>query len=130
MSGSPGMNGGPEQNGDIWDPGMHNERTRLAWQRTTLSGLACGLVVARLVSSASLALAIVVGLASIATTALLGWLTMRRYAVNQKNLHAAHPLTDARAHLGVTVLLVVTGVGALVYVFAQFDGATVPRTDR
>lgn len=102
----------------IWDPGLQNERTRLAWQRTTLSGLACGLVVARLVSPWSATTAVILGLAAIANTALLAWLTARRYSTNQTNLHSAHALVDARAHLGVTTVLVLTGVGALGYVVA------------
>ena len=54
-----------------WDLGLQSERTALAWHRTLLSGLACSLVVARLVALVSWPAAVVTGLVAVATTAIL-----------------------------------------------------------
>jgi putative membrane protein len=104
---------------EVWDPGLQNERTRLAWQRTTLAGLVCGLVVARLLSPASLVLAVTLGLAAVINSALLARLAAQRYASNQASLHTGQALSDARAHLGVTTLVIATGAGALLYVLIR-----------
>jgi hypothetical protein len=57
-----------------WDPGLQNERTGLAWQRTMLSGLTCGVLVARVLAEVSVGLAILTGLLALLSTAALGWL--------------------------------------------------------
>jgi uncharacterized membrane protein YidH (DUF202 family) len=98
-----------------WDPGVQNERTRLAWQRTTLSGLTCSLLVARLLAERSLALAIAVGLAAVLSSALLGWFSTRRYVDNQLALRAKGPLAGGRSHLVLTGLVTVTSLGGIWY---------------
>lgn len=101
--------------GELWDKAAQNERTQLSWQRTTLSGLACSLVVARLLAPTSLVLAVTVALAAIVTTALLGLLSRRRYTAYNRALHRGDPIGDGRTHLLTSALVVITGAGALVY---------------
>ena len=61
-----------------WDPGLQNERTGLAWQRTMLSGLTCGVLVARVLAEVSVTLAILTGLLALLSTAALGWLALQQ----------------------------------------------------
>lgn len=98
---------------------MQNERTRLAWQRTTLSGLACSLLVARFLATTSLTLAIAVGLAAVLSSATLGWFSTKRYAENHLALHSGGRVAGPRAQLVVTALVVVTALGGLGYVATQ-----------
>lgn len=106
----------PQLHQPPWDPGMQNERTRLAWQRTTLSGLACSLLVARLLAATSLALAIAVGLTAVLNSAALGWFSTKRYADNHLALHTHRATGGARAQFVVTALVAVTALGALSYI--------------
>ena len=101
-----------------WDPGLQNERTGLAWQRTMLAGLTCGLLVARLLASLSVALAVAVGVAALLVTAALGWLAIVRFRTANLALHAEQPVGDGRAPLLITGLMLVTGLGALLYLTA------------
>ena len=101
-----------------WDPGLQNERTGLAWQRTMLAGLTCGLLVARLLASLSVALAIAVGVAALLVTAALGWLAILRFRTANLALHAERPVGDGRAPLLITGLMLVTALGALLYLIA------------
>jgi len=99
-----------------WDPGLQNERTGLAWQRTMLSGLTCSLLIARLLADFSVLLAVVVGLAALAGTAGLGGIGIRRFQRNSVNLHAGRPVGGGASPLVVSAVLALTGVGALLYV--------------
>ena len=99
-----------------WDPGLQNERTALAWQRTLLSGLTCGLLVARLLAGASPVLAVVVGVAALAATTTLGAFAVQRFRRNARSLPAGRAIEDGRPPALIAILLVLTAVGALGYV--------------
>ena len=102
-----------------WDVGLQNERTQLAWQRTTLSGLTCSLLVARLLVELSLTLAIAVGLSAVLNSAALVWFSSRRYAENQAALHANGSLAGGRSHALLVVLVIMTAIGAAWYIATQ-----------
>ena len=99
-----------------WDPGLQNERTGLAWQRTMLAGLTCSLLVARLLGSISIFLSVVLGLVALLCTAGLGWLAIRRFRLNNLAIHREEALGDGRANVLLSMLVVMTAVGALLYV--------------
>ena len=100
----------------LGDVAVQNERTRLAWQRTVLAGLACALVLVRLLVDISAGAAALVGLAALLSAALLGRWTLRRYVANRAALHAGRPLADARPQLAITLLTAVLGLGGLTYI--------------
>lgn len=99
-----------------WDSGLQNERTGLAWQRTMLSGLACGLLVARLLVDLSPALAVLTGALALGATAAFGWAALRRFRLNAEALHQGGDLGDGRPPALAVLLLTLTGLGALGYV--------------
>jgi uncharacterized membrane protein YidH (DUF202 family) len=99
-----------------WDPGLQNERTGLAWQRTMLAGLTCSLLVARLLASISIVLAAILGLVALLCTAGLGWLAIRRFRLNNLAIHREEALGDGKANALLSVLVVMTAIGASLYV--------------
>jgi uncharacterized membrane protein YidH (DUF202 family) len=99
-----------------WDPGLQNERTGLAWQRTMLAGLTCSLLVARLLASISLLLSVILGLGALLCTAGLGWVAIRRFRLNNLAIHQEEALGDGRANALLSLLVVMTALGALLYV--------------
>jgi len=101
--------------GAPWDPGLQNERTGLAWQRTMLAGLVCGLLVTRLLAEILPVLAVVTGLTSLLATAALGWVALRRFRRNADALPARHPIGDGRPPALISVVVVLTAFGALVF---------------
>jgi uncharacterized membrane protein YidH (DUF202 family) len=100
-----------------WDSGLQNERTGLAWQRTMLAGLTCGLLVARLLAGISVVIAMVIGLAALLTTAGLGWMAVSRFRSNSLALHARRPVGDARPQLLISLVVTLTALGALLFAF-------------
>jgi uncharacterized membrane protein YidH (DUF202 family) len=98
------------------DSGLQNERTGLAWQRTLLSGLTCGVLVVRLLASVSVTLAVIIGLLALLGTAGLGWLAIRRFRLNHSALVVEQVAGDGRAPALLSVLVIVTALGALAYV--------------
>ncbi len=99
-----------------WDPGLQSERTGLAWQRTLLSGLACALVVARLLALVSWTAAVVAGLLALGTTAGLGLVAVRRFRRNDAALRRHTALADGRGPLLLTALVTVTASAAAAFV--------------
>lgn len=100
-----------------WDPGLQNERTRLAWSRTMLSGLACALVVARLLATVSVTLAILTGVSALGTATAIGAVSIRRFRRHGHALPAGRPVGDGRAPAIAVVLLSGSALAALGYVF-------------
>jgi uncharacterized membrane protein YidH (DUF202 family) len=99
-----------------WDPGLQNERTGLAWQRTMLAGLTCSLLVARLLTSISILLSVILGLVALLCTAGLGWVAIRRFRMNTLATHREEALGDGKANALLSLLVMMTAVGALLYV--------------
>jgi uncharacterized membrane protein YidH (DUF202 family) len=99
-----------------WDPGLQNERTGLAWQRTMLAGLTCCLLVSRLLASISLILAVMIGLFALLCTAGLGYVAIRRFRLNSMAIHREEALGDGKANALVCALVVITAMAALLYI--------------
>lgn len=106
----------PEEEPPPWDDGLQNERTGLAWQRTMLSGLAAGLLLARLLATVSLTLAILTGVCALGAAAGLGGIALRRFRLNSHALATGQHLDDGRPALLTSVLLGLTALGAVGYV--------------
>jgi uncharacterized membrane protein YidH (DUF202 family) len=100
-----------------WDPGLQNERTGLAWQRTMLAGLTSSLLVARLLASISLTFAVIIGLLALLCTAGLGYVAIRRFRLNSLAIHREKALGDGKANALISILVVITAVAGLLYVF-------------
>ena len=101
--------------GGIWDPGLQVERTSLAWQRTNLSLLGASLVCARLVMVVLPGLGIVMAVTSAALAAVLTAMHGRRLGRLRGAVSSGVPLPDARLHMVMLAMLLVVGLGALVF---------------
>lgn len=106
------------QHDQIWDPGLQNERTKLSWQRTLLSTLACALVVARLVGTFAWQWGLLVAVIASAGGLWASFRVSRRYRTSQIALHEDHGLPDGLANVVLTVGVLVVGVAAMGYVIA------------
>lgn len=100
----------------LWDHGAQIERTRLSWQRTTLSALALGLILARLLADTSRVLAVVIALVALLLAGALHWNAVRRYTRANATLEANQRLeSDGRLPVLLVSLVLLVGLGALSY---------------
>lgn len=99
-----------------WDPGLQNERTHLAWVRTTLALLAGTLLLARVAAGTSAALSSamdVLGLLAGAT----GWvLAAARFRHTQDALYGRRRMPGGALPLVVVAQFLILGIGATAYV--------------
>lgn len=96
------------------DAGLQPERTRLAWQRTTLTGLAALLIVLRLLVEVSPALALLsTGVVAIALAGPV-W-SATRWQVQHPSLDAARR-ADGRAAAVLALIVALACLLALAYV--------------
>jgi putative membrane protein len=106
----------------VWDAGLQNERTSLAWSRSALSLLACGLLTARLAAEWH-------SVAGISTVVLAGALfgvshrsAQRRYVRASRCLDEGQPLPDGRQGAILLGGLLALGVLATLLVIGRLLG--------
>lgn len=104
----------------LWDPGLQNERTKLSWQRTLLSMLACALVVARLVGTYAWQWGLLVAVIASAGGLWASFRVRMRYRSSQMALYEERALPDGLANVALTVGVLVVGVAAMGYVLATW----------
>ncbi|KUL55376.1 hypothetical protein ADL22_00310 [Streptomyces sp. NRRL F-4489] len=98
------------------DPGLQNERTALAWMRTTLSLLAAAAITTRLALPARGAAVLAILSADALPALYLFTASARRYRGTHRALHRGTALPDARLPLLLTAITVQNAVVALLYV--------------
>ena len=81
-----------------------------------LAGLTCSLLVARLLTSISLILSVIIGLLALLCTAGLSDVAIRRFRLNNLAIHREEALGDGKANALISMLLVITAVAGLLYV--------------
>lgn len=105
--------------GPVFDPGLQNERTRLAWQRTSLSLTTTGLIASRLLAVDHLAAA--VAMAALTLAAWI-WVTLSlrsRYRTSHAALVAGRPLPGGQAHVAMSALVVLVGLTSLGFLLSR-----------
>ncbi|MCI2238695.1 DUF202 domain-containing protein [Paenibacillus sp. TRM 82003] len=125
MSGAPADDpgGGPAEPQRIFDAGLQPERTALAWRRTALSLVVAGLGAARLLLPQLGAGAVVLGLFTAATGAVVHVLASRRARRTTARLLASgdldHPAASAHLIATTAAACALIGLGGLALVVSQ-----------
>jgi hypothetical protein len=82
-----------------------------------MSGLTCSLLVSRLLASISPAFAVIIGLLALVCTAGLGYVAIRRFRLNSMAVHREEALGDGKANALISMLVVITALAALLYIW-------------
>ncbi len=97
----------------LWDPGVQNERTALAWARTALGLAACALLATRLARTHDPRATLAVALLGTAAAGAVLCTARRRYHTRLADLRAGRPIVALAAVLVLTVAVQVLGLVAL-----------------
>ncbi|WP_432559960.1 YidH family protein [Granulicoccus sp. GXG6511] len=103
----------------VWDVGLQPERTRLAWQRTSLALLTAGLVVARFVGHHHATIGVAAAAAAAFLAGATGVASTRRYRNANRRLDLDRPLQGGLVPLLMTLAFLVVGIGAAIYVLVS-----------
>lgn len=96
------------------DAGLGRERTRLAWQRTTLTGIAALLVVIRLLVEVFPLVGVLVGVAAVLVLLAPAWSAIR-WQLGSRGAATIHR-DDGRASLLLALVMFVACAAAIGYV--------------
>lgn len=101
---------------EVWDAGLQPERTRLAWQRTSLALLSAGLVVARIVGHHAVLGGLVIAAGVTVLAGATGVLSTRRYRRANRLLRADAPLPGGVVNLLMTLAFLIVALGGLAFI--------------
>ncbi|KWW97882.1 hypothetical protein TH66_20985 [Carbonactinospora thermoautotrophica] len=97
----------------LWDPGVQNERTALAWARTALGLTVCALLAARLARTHEPRATLAVAFLGTATAGAVLYAASRRYRARAADLRAGRPIVAPAAVLGLTATVHALGLATL-----------------
>ena len=111
-----GSDAGHSEPSEIWDRGVQNERTSLAWTRSILSCFGCALLLARLAANTSWIIGAVIALAALALALAAVRVSARRYRQAASALSADEPLPDGTLPAIIVALVLLIGGAAVVFI--------------
>ena len=114
-----GSESGRSDPAEIWDEGLQNERTSLAWTRSILSCFGCALLLARLAANTSWILGASLAFAALALALAAVQVSARRYRKAASALSAGQPLPDGTLPAIIVALVLLIGSAAAVLIVVQ-----------
>ncbi|MEU6663390.1 DUF202 domain-containing protein [Streptomyces sp. NPDC046821] len=103
----------------LWDPGLQNERTALAWQRTLLSLLVAALLTSRVAMADASVAATALAFTSVTVVPWLIVVARRRYTRAEQALHAQRALPASTLPATVACLTAAIGMVELIVLFSH-----------
>jgi putative membrane protein len=114
-----GGDAGRSDPSEIWDRGVQNERTSLAWTRSILSCFGCALLLARLAANTSWIIGAVIALAALALALAAVRVSARRYRQAASALSVDEPLPDGTLPAIIVALVLLIGGAAVVFILVE-----------